>query len=121
MSSIASMKSATALASACSPRNLDRAGPSTLVLRKNFDRSQLLWRLTALPTNERGDHYGKIPRTMSTKAAITRLDQLLKPTGFSQTKVTWKREIGSVFDVIDVQVSKATHRLTINAGVLDAN
>src|SRR5215470_3311616 len=83
MSSIASTKSATALASACSLRNLDRVEPSTLALPKNFDRSQLLWHLTALPTNERSDRYGKIHRTISTKAAITRLDQLLKPHFFA--------------------------------------
>jgi len=56
---------------------------------------------------------------MSMKTTISRLDQLLKPIGFSRAKVTWNRGSGSVFDVIDVQVSKARDCLTINAGVLD--
>lgn len=55
---------------------------------------------------------------MSTKAVIDRLDELLKPLGFTRHKATWNRRSDSFVDVIDVQTSKAGDTMTINAGVL---
>ena len=55
---------------------------------------------------------------MSTKAVIARMDELLKPLGFTRRKATWNRRSNSFVDVIDVQTSKAGDTMTINAGVL---
>src|SRR5947208_3321359 len=55
---------------------------------------------------------------MSTKTIITRVDELLKPLGFTRRKTTWNRKSGSFIEVIDVQTSKAGDAITINAGVL---
>jgi hypothetical protein len=56
---------------------------------------------------------------MSHKAVILRLNELLKPLGFTRQKAVWNRRVGNVVDVIDVQVSKAGDTITVNAGVLD--
>ena len=55
---------------------------------------------------------------MSTKAVVTRMDELLRPLGFTRQKATWNRKSDSFVDVIDVQTSKAGESITINAGVL---
>jgi hypothetical protein len=55
---------------------------------------------------------------MSTKAVIARMNELLKPLGFTRHKTTWNRRSDSFVDVIDVQTSKAGDTMTINAGVL---
>lgn len=55
---------------------------------------------------------------MSTKVVIARMDELLKPLGFTRHKATWNRRSNSFIDVIDVQTSKAGDTMTINAGVL---
>jgi hypothetical protein len=55
---------------------------------------------------------------MSTKAVVTRMDELLGQLGFTREKATWNRKSGSFVDVIDVQTSKAGDTITINAGVL---
>jgi hypothetical protein len=56
---------------------------------------------------------------MSEKAIISKLDDLLKPLGFTRQKTAWNRRSGYVVEVIDVQVSKAGDTATVNAGVLD--
>lgn len=56
---------------------------------------------------------------MSTTAVIARIDDFLKPLGFQRQGRTWNRRSGSFVDVIDVQVSKGGHTLTVNVGVLD--
>lgn len=56
---------------------------------------------------------------MSTKAVVRRLDELLTALGFERQKQTWNRRSDSFVDVIDVQVSKADHAITVNAGVMD--
>jgi hypothetical protein len=56
---------------------------------------------------------------MSTRTVVTRLDGLLKPLGFERQKQTWNRTSGSFVDAINVQVSKAEHAITVNAGVMD--
>jgi len=55
---------------------------------------------------------------MSEKFITARMDELLKPLGFSRHKGIWNRRTGSFVDVVDVQVSKANDAMTINAGVL---
>lgn len=56
---------------------------------------------------------------MSKKDVIGKIDNLLKPLGFTQKKTTWNRGSGSVVEVIDAQVSKSGDTMTINAGVID--
>ncbi len=58
---------------------------------------------------------------MSEKAIISKLDDLLKPLGFTRQKTAWNRRSGYVVEVIDVQISKAGDTATINAGVLDTD
>lgn len=58
---------------------------------------------------------------MSEKAIISKLDDLLKPLGFTRQKTVWNRRSGYVVEVIDVQVSKAGDTATVNAGVLDTD
>jgi hypothetical protein len=55
---------------------------------------------------------------MTTKSIVTRLDELLRPLGFTRHKALWNRKASSFVDVIDVQTSKAGDTITINAGVL---
>lgn len=56
---------------------------------------------------------------MSDKAAIQKLDALLKPLGFARRKATWNRNSHYLIEVVDVQASKAGDTVTVNAGVLD--
>ena len=58
---------------------------------------------------------------MSEKAVINKLDDLLKPLGFTRQKTAWNRRSGYVVEVIGVQISKAGDTATINAGVLDTD
>ena len=58
---------------------------------------------------------------MSEKAIVSKLDDLLKPLGFTRQKTAWNRRSGYVIEVIDVQVSKAGDTATVNAGVLDTD
>jgi hypothetical protein len=53
------------------------------------------------------------------RAAISALDQLLTPIGFTRTKATWTRPAGSFIDVIDYQTDKSNTAVTLNCGVLD--
>jgi hypothetical protein len=55
---------------------------------------------------------------MTTGTVVRRLDALVTPLGFERRKQTWNRRSGPFVDVIDVQVSKAEHALTVNAGVM---
>lgn len=45
------------------------------------------------------------------------VDRLLRPLGFSRRNKTWNRKSPPFIDVIDIQVSHVTDRVTINAGV----
>jgi hypothetical protein len=56
---------------------------------------------------------------MTKNSVIGRLDESLKPLGFKRHKATWNRRAGDVVEVIDVQVSKTSETITLNAGVLD--
>lgn len=55
---------------------------------------------------------------MSAKLVIARMDEILRPLGFTRRKTTWNRRIDSFVDVVDAQTSKAGDKMTINAGVL---
>lgn len=52
------------------------------------------------------------------KTVVTKLDNILRPLGFSRRKATWNRTTGAYVDVIDVQTSKAGDAVTVNCGVL---
>lgn len=52
-------------------------------------------------------------------AVRRRLDEVLQPLGVRRRKDTWNREWDPFVDVIDVQLSKARHAVTMNVGVLD--
>ncbi|HEY3520103.1 MAG TPA: DUF4304 domain-containing protein [Rhodanobacteraceae bacterium] len=56
---------------------------------------------------------------MTKKAAIEKVDDLLKPLGFHRRVAAWNREAGHLVEVIETQVSKAEDTITVNAGVLD--
>lgn len=56
---------------------------------------------------------------MSEKAVISKLDDLLKPLGFTRQKTVWNRRSGHLVEVVDLQISKAGDTATLNAGVLD--
>jgi hypothetical protein len=57
---------------------------------------------------------------MSTlKAVLKQLDELLLPLGFRRQQETWNRQLETLIDVIDVQVSKGGDTMTANVGVLD--
>jgi hypothetical protein len=58
---------------------------------------------------------------MSKNATPLTLDELLKPLGFARHGVTWNRKVGSLVDVVDVQISKSGDMFTLNVGVLDTN
>jgi hypothetical protein len=51
-------------------------------------------------------------------AVISEVDRLISSVGFRRQDRTWNRTAYPFVDVIDLQVSKAGDRLTINAGVL---
>ena len=55
---------------------------------------------------------------MRTKLVVSRVDEILKPLGFSRQKAIWNRWSEPFVDVIDVQTSKIGDALTLNAGVL---
>lgn len=55
---------------------------------------------------------------MSTRRAVTRIDEALRPIGFNRHKATWNRSSGTYCDVIALQKSKSDDLFTINAGVL---
>ena len=55
---------------------------------------------------------------MTAKALIEQVDKFLTPLGFERKGALWNRKIGSIVEVIDVQVSKAGDTATVNAGVL---
>jgi hypothetical protein len=56
---------------------------------------------------------------MNFQAAIKQLDHFLKPKGFLRQKSTWNRCGPSGIEVIDLQKSRHTEEVTVNAGVLD--
>lgn len=58
---------------------------------------------------------------MTTTTVVRRLDDFLTPLGFQRQKQTWNRGSDPFVDVVDVQVSKADHAVTVNAGVLDSD
>ncbi len=58
---------------------------------------------------------------MAKKDIITQLDQKLKPLGFLRKGSAWNRKIGSVVEVVDLQLSSTGDRVTVNVGVLDSN
>lgn len=58
---------------------------------------------------------------MSKKAVINKLDNLLKPLGFTRQKAVWNRSLGHLVEVIDLQISKAGDIATLNVGVLDSD
>jgi hypothetical protein len=58
---------------------------------------------------------------MSTKTVIERLNDELNPLGFERQKMTWNRKLDSFIDVVDVQTSKTTDTVTVNAGVVHPN
>jgi Domain of unknown function (DUF4304) len=58
---------------------------------------------------------------MREEAVTRKLEELLKPLGFTRQKAVWNRRSGYVVEVIDVQLSKAGDTATVNAGVLDSD
>lgn len=58
---------------------------------------------------------------MSEKSIINKLDDLLKPIGFTRQKAVWNRRSARLVEVIDLQISKTGEIVTINTGVLDSD
>ena len=56
-----------------------------------------------------------------TNAVVEQLDAFLRPRGFSRKGRTWRRAVGCLRDVIDVQASNDGSAFTINVGVLDTD
>jgi hypothetical protein len=55
---------------------------------------------------------------MSTKSIISQLDHELALRGFSRKGATWNRHNGSLVEVVDLQSSRHSSSVTMNAGVL---
>jgi hypothetical protein len=53
-----------------------------------------------------------------TPGIAVRIDDLLKAHGFRMREAAWNRRVGSLVDVVTLQIDKVGRRATVNVGVL---
>jgi hypothetical protein len=53
------------------------------------------------------------------RGIVDAIESVLRPVGFARRRATWNRRTEALIDVVDLQVSKAGHDVTLNCGVFD--